>query len=50
MSIFIDVIKIIRPKNIEIIVKVKIKLIIAFKIVDIRLISFYLSLKIDKDC
>lgn len=39
-----------RLKNIEIIFKVKIKLILTFKIVDIKLINFYLGLKVDGNC
>lgn len=45
-----DNIKIIRIKNIKVISGIKIKLISTFKIVNIRLISFYLGLKINKNC
>lgn len=50
MSTFIDNIKIMNPKNFGIILKVKIKLTIAFKMSDMGPIEFYLGLKIDKNC
>lgn len=50
VSTFIDDIKIIRPKSTRIIAKIKTKLTAAFEMVDIRLICFYLGLKINKDC
>lgn len=37
-------------KNMRVIVKVKIELATAFDIVDIRSISFYLGLKVEKNC
>lgn len=43
-------IKIIRFKNTEIITIVKIKLIKVFKMVNMGPISFYLNLKLDKNC
>lgn len=49
ISNFIDNIKIMDPKGIEVIARVKIKLITAFKMVNIGLISFYLGLKIKQD-
>lgn len=45
ISIFINDIKIIGPKISKIIKQIKINLISIFFIVDIKLISFYLSLK-----
>lgn len=50
VSAFIDNIKIIGSKNTRIIAIVKIKLIAAFEMIDMESISFYLSLKIDKNC
>lgn len=50
MSIFVDEIKIIEHKHIGIITRVKIKLITACEIMYIRQISFYLGLKINKNC
>lgn len=41
--------KIMDPKDIEVIAKVKIKLTTVFEMVNIRLISFYLGLKIKQD-
>lgn len=46
INIFIDNIKIIAPKNYGIIQCVKVERTSAFSIVDMRPISFYLSLKI----
>lgn len=46
ISIFIDNIKIIALKRSGHISQVKVKLAAAFSIIDIRLISFYLKLKI----
>lgn len=46
---FINDIKIMGSKNIRIIIKVKIELIVIFEIIDIASISFYLGLKIKTD-
>lgn len=46
---FVDDIKIIAPKNSNIIVWIKSKLAATFSIIDIGPISFYLELKIDSD-
>lgn len=50
VSIFIDDIKIIGVQRSGIIKQVKKKLTTAFDIIDIGPISFYLSLKIERDC
>lgn len=49
INIFMDQIKIMRVKNSEIVKRVKQKLTTPFEIVDIRPISFYFGLKIDRD-
>lgn len=38
------------PKSIGIIIKIKIKLIVAFEMMDMRLISSYLDFIVDKIC
>lgn len=48
-SIFVDDIKIMRPKGSGAIEKVKRELTTAFEIVDLRLISFYLGLKVERN-
>lgn len=50
LIIFDDEIKIIALKNLGIIIKVKIKRITVFKKEDIRLINFYLNLKVNRNC
>lgn len=50
ISIFVNNIKIIRLKNIKVIAKIKIEPTIAFNIIDIRLFSFDLGLKVEKNC
>lgn len=47
VSIFQDNINIIRAKNLEVIGCFKAELIVAFEIIDMGLISFYLGLKIN---
>lgn len=49
LSVFVDDIKIIIPKNSRIIGRVKAKLTATFSISDMRPISFYLGLRIDRD-
>lgn len=49
MSIFIDNIKIMGPKNTGVIARINAQLTVNFEMVDMRLISFYLVLKVDKD-
>lgn len=49
MCIFIDNIKIISTKNLGHIKKIKAKLAIVFKMININLITFYLGLKVKKD-
>lgn len=49
VSIFVNNIKIIAPKDSEIIERVKLELIFAFFMIDIGLISFYLGLKVQRD-
>lgn len=49
MSIFIDNIKIMGIKMMDVIDKIKIKLIASFSIVNIEFISFYLKPKVDRD-
>lgn len=49
VSMFVDDIKIMRAKNLGIISRVKEKLMVAFEMIDIEPISFYLSLKISWD-
>lgn len=49
VSIFMNDIKIMGLKNIRVIRKVKAELIVAFDIVDMGLISFYLGLNINKN-
>ncbi len=49
MSTFVNDIKIMGPKNTEVIAKVKMELTAAFKMVDMGPISFYLGLKVDRD-
>lgn len=49
ISIFIDDIKIMAPKETGIIQRIKAKLITAFLIIDIDPISFYLGLKVEQD-
>lgn len=46
---FINIIRIMGSKNIRIIIRVKIELIVVFDIMDIASISFYLGLKIKTD-
>lgn len=46
VSIFVDDIKIVAPKNSRIIERVKLKLIFAFSIINMGSISFYLDLKV----
>lgn len=47
---FVDDIKVIKVKKLSYIEKVKYKQVIAFEIVNIGPISFYLDLKVKKDC
>ena len=49
VSTFIDDIKIMAPKNSNMIARVKSELAAAFSIVDMRPISFYLGLKVERD-
>lgn len=49
VSIFINYIKVMDLKRLSQIVKVKIKLFTTYEIIDIRLISFYLVLKREKN-
>lgn len=49
MSNFINDIKIIGSKSIRIIIRIKIELITIFNIVDIRPISFYLDVEVERD-
>lgn len=49
VSTFADDIKIMAPKDSEMIEWVKLKLIFAFSIIDMGLISFYLDLKVQQD-
>lgn len=49
ISIFVDNIKVINAKNLIYIKEFKLKLATTFQIIDIRLISFYLRLKIKKN-
>lgn len=49
VSTFVDDIKIIGPKNIEVITNIKTELTATFEMVDIGPISFYLNLKVKRD-
>lgn len=50
VSIFLNDIKVFEVKGLKMIIYMKEKLTTAFKMIDISLISFYFSLKIDKNC
>lgn len=50
ISTFVNDIKIIGSENIKVHTKVTIELITTFEMLDIRSISFYLGLKVDKNC
>lgn len=50
MSMFVNKIKIMRSKNMGVVVRVKIKLSIDFDMVNMRLISFYLDSKMVIKC